>query len=157
MPTEKIQRLSKVIYVLLKIAFVAYIVFGAFQLVTMILLPVAGPSMDGALPLFRWRGTEVLMPMLPYASMKEAVQELIQTVFTVIALGFGGRVFRVLREANSPFRPEVTAALKRLAIALLLVGVVTGAAGFLAAGVAWVVYMAFDYGCALQNESDTTL
>ena len=156
MTAEKIQRVSRVVYVLLKIAFVAYIVFGGFQIVTMVCLPMKIPT-EGFFPLISWRGTMVLVPMLPYASMKEAAQELIQTVCTVIALGFGARTFRVLREANSPFRPEVTAALKRLAIALLFTGLAAGAAGFLAAGIAWVLYMAFGYGCALQNESDTTL
>ena len=162
-PSEKIQRVSKVIGILLKIAFVAYIVFGSFQLVTLLWISL-GETFDlavvkaqGALPLFSWRGMRVMMPLLPYASIGEAVRELVQTVFTVIALGFGRQVFRALREASSPFRPEVAAALKKLAIALLFVGGVTGAAGFLAAGVAWVLYMTFDYGCALQNESDTTL
>ena len=166
--SKKIQRVSRVIYVLLKIAFVAYIVYGSFQIVTILWIQLRGGvdiaalEADGALPLFVWegavwRGAQVFMPVLPYASLSQAAQELVQTVFTVIALGFGARTFRMLREADSPFRPEVVAGLKRLAIALLLVGVFTGAAGFLAAGIAWVVYMAFDYGCALQNESDTTL
>jgi len=154
---EKIQRISRIIYVLLKIAFVAYIVFGGFQLVTMILIPMEGVSTGGSIPLLVWRSTTVLVPMLPYASAGEAAKELVQTVFTVIALGFGARVFRILREAGSPFRPEVVAGLKALAFTLLFAGLAAGAAGFLAAGIAWVLYMVFDYGCALQNESDTTL
>ena len=154
---EKIRRFSKIIYTLLKIAFVAYIVYGAFQLITMLLIQVQGPSAEGGIPLLVWQGTTVFMPMLPYATVAEAAEALARSIFTVIALGFGARVFRSLREVATPFCPAVVAGLKKLAIALLLAGLATGAAGFLAAGIAWVLYLIFDYGCALQNESDTTL
>jgi len=159
MPTvsEKIRRFSKVVFVLMKIAFVAYIVFGGFQVVTLALFPIKGAVLEGGIPLLHWRGTTVLVPMLPYATIAEAAQALAQTIFTVIALGFGARVFRALRDAATPFCLEVTAGLKKTAVALLFAGLATGAAGFLAAGIAWMLYLVFGYGCALQNESDTTL
>jgi len=165
---EKIQRFSRVIYVLLKIGFIAYIVYGGFQIVTLITLtpgffPALPKIVDlgefnpAGIPILFWRGTRVYLPVLPYTTVVQAAQNLAQTVFTAVALGFGQRVFRMLREAGSPFRPKVVAGIRKTAIAMLFVGVATGGAGFLAAGITWVLYLVFDYGCTLQDESDTTL
>jgi hypothetical protein len=36
-------------------------------------------------------------------------------------------------------------------------GFASGVVAFLAAGIAWALCLIFDYGCALQNENDTTI
>jgi hypothetical protein len=62
-----------------------------------------------------------------------------------------------LRDDGSPFREDIVRALKRLAIALLVIGALSGVIPLLAAGVVWVLCLIFSYGSALQSESDTTL
>jgi hypothetical protein len=83
--------------------------------------------------------------------------DFLSVIFTVIGVAATKRVFRLLRDDGSPFRPEVVRALKRLAITLIILGVMSGVIPLLAAGIIWVLCLIFEYGCSLQNESDTTL
>ena len=137
------------IAILLKVAFVGSIVYGGFQLLSILWT-------DGKSPLFLWHGTKVLLPVLPYDSPGKAIWALAQTVFAIIALGFGARVFQALQTAATPFHTDVSARLKPFAVALLLVGVVGNSACLLAAGVTWVLYLIFNYGRALEEEKDQT-
>ena len=84
------------------------------------------------------------------------VEDLLLTVFTIIGLKFGMALFKLLRENGSPFREDTVKSMKKLAIALLCMGVVSGVASFLAAAIVWVLYLIFDYGRLLQNENDKT-
>jgi len=83
--------------------------------------------------------------------------DLLQTIFTIVGLGFAKTVFKLLRENGTPFRDNVVMSLKKLAVALLCVGAVSGVIPFLAAGIVWVLCLVFNYGRTLQNDSDTTL
>jgi uncharacterized membrane protein YfcA len=89
--------------------------------------------------------------------LKFSFGDVLRTAFTIVALAYAKSTFHALRDNGSPFREDIVQRFKQLAIALLCVGVVTGVVGFLAAGIVWVLCLIFDYGCALQNESDTTL
>jgi len=171
---EKIMRFSKVIYVLLKIAFIVLIVAGSLQALSLLLsllnlnteiVTIVGVEMEAPL-LFKLGETKLYLPMawesnfdiMGTRSLFEiGFEDLMLTVFTIIGLGFGKSVFSLLRENGSPFRDDVVKSLKKLAIALLCMGVVAGLTSFFAAGIVWVLCLIFDYGRSLQNERDTTL
>ena len=170
----KIKSFSKVIYILLKIAFITLIVVGALQAVSLLwsfldlnteVLTIAGVEAEYPL-LFKLGETKVYLPIawepgfdfLGVRSVFTAnLSGLLLTIFTIVGLGFAKAVFRLLRGNGSPFRDDVISSLKKLSIALLLMGAVSGFVPFVAAGVIWVLCMIFDYGRILQNESDTTL
>jgi len=172
--TEKIKRFSKVTHILLKIAFIALIVVGAFQVYSLLwsfldlnteVLTIAEVKAEYPL-LFKLGETEVYLPMawetgfdfLGVRSVASAnLSGLLLTVFTIIGLGFAMVVFKVVKESGSPFRDDVIKSLKKLSIALILMGAVSGFVPFVAAGVVWVLCLIFEYGRILQNESDTTL
>ncbi|MDR0818916.1 MAG: hypothetical protein LBN43_05015 [Oscillospiraceae bacterium] len=156
--TEQIKKFSEVIYALLRIAFVAFIIAGIAEIAVWI---VARFSVS---PIFKVGNMELYLPVVfikdgyeELFSLHIGIGEILQTVFTIVALKFAESIFKILKTYGSPFREDVVQKFKRLAIALLCVGVVTGVVGFLAAGIVWVLRLIFDYGCALQNESDTTL
>ena len=162
--TGKIRKFSKIIYILAKIAFICCIVIGALELTAWIAVVGGGPA------IFKWGNVTIALPIIVFSSTDAGIplikdlfaqmggfDEIIRTFFTVIVLGLSMRLFKRLKEAGSPFRKEVVKEFKKLGIALIVVGLFTGVVGFLAAGIAWVLYLVFDYGCVLQNENDTTL
>jgi hypothetical protein len=95
--------------------------------------------------------------LIPGVGFSVGIDDFLGVIFTLIALRFTRRIFKLLRENGSPFREDIVKALKRLTIVLLITGGVSGAIPFLAAGIVLVLCMIFDYGRALENESDTTL
>ncbi|MDR0840150.1 MAG: hypothetical protein LBN26_02030 [Christensenellaceae bacterium] len=173
--TERIRRFSKVIYILLKIAFIAFIVVGAVEVVSWFMTTLAlhtgtvilgGKSIEVPI-LFKLGEFKIYMPIFimgesgvdlsGFDFLTFSFGDVLRTAFTIVVLAHAKSIFLALRDNGSPFREDVVKKFKRLAIALLCVGVVTGIVGFLAAGIVWVLCLIFDYGCALQNESDTTL
>ncbi|MDR1599345.1 MAG: hypothetical protein LBS11_05685 [Oscillospiraceae bacterium] len=172
--TEKIKRFSKVVHILLKVAFIALIVVGALQAFSLLwsfldlnteVLAIAGGEAEYPL-LFKFGETKVYLPMawetgfdfLGVRSIASAsLSGLLLTIFTIGGLGFAKVVFKLLKGNGSPFRDDVIGSLKKLSIALLLMGAVSGLVPFVAAGVVWVLCLIFEYGRILQNESDTTL
>ena len=175
---EKIKRFSNIICILLKIAFIALIVVGVMELFAWIWLianlhteMVMINGVERELPiLFKLGDVRVAWPVIwesgfnfteRFSSRRfvtsVGISDLLSTVFTLVALRYAMRIFKLLRENGSPFRDDVVRALRKLAIVLLVVGGVTGMISFLAAGIAWVLCLIFDYGRILQNESDTTL
>ena len=177
--TEKIMRFSKVICILLNIAIGVFIAIGILTLVAWLLTGTNLPTeivtingVDKEVPyLFKLGETRVFLPMIwesgldfsrigaliPGVGSTVGIGDLFGVIFTIITLRFTKRVFKLLRENGSPFRVDIIQAFKRLTIVLLITGGVSGAIHFLAAGIVWVLCMIFDYGRALQNESDTTL
>jgi len=165
--TEKIKKFSKVVYILLQIAFVVFIVVASLELVTWIM------KTAGVQPIVKFGNTEIyLYPIIEFdksnigSSLLNdfvpmlgtfSLEKILSTIFIAVALGITKRVFKLLKIEGSPFREEIIKQLKKSAVALLIVGVFTGIIGFIAAGIVWVLYLIFDYGCALQKESDTTL
>jgi len=161
--TEKIKKFSKVVYVLLRIAFIVLIVVFALELTAWML------TMAEIQPIFKLGNTTVYLPVFVNEETFEAIpfvrewfpinllEEFLRTLFTIIAIRFAMKLFKQLKENGSPFRNEIVKELKKLAIVLLIVGCATGMIGFIASGIVWILYLIFDYGCVLQNESDTTL
>jgi len=176
---EKITRFSKTVYVLINIAIVASIVVGVFVLFAWMLtgldLPTEIVNINGAdmeLPyLFKFGETKVFMPVIwrsgfdfsnvgalsLFTGQAVGFGDLLGVVFTIVGLYYAKNVFALLKVNGSPFRVEIGSALKKLTVVLLVTGFVSGVVAFLAAGVAWVLSLIFDYGRALQYESDTTL
>ena len=170
----RIMRFSRVIFILLKIAFIALIVVGVMEALAWFwtvlklhteVVSIGGVNMEMPL-LFKVGNLTVTLPIAWEAGFDylgtRAVQsigfdDLLQTILTLVGISFAKQVFMLLMKDGSPFREEVVRSLKRLAIALIVVGVVSGVIPFLAAGIAWVLCLIFDYGRALQNESDTIL
>ena len=76
---------------------------------------------------------------------------------TIASLWFAIKVFRILWREGSPFRMEIVYSLKWLAITLLIVGLTAGLTGLIPAAIVWVLRYVFEYGCQLQQESDTLL
>ena len=177
--TEKIMRFSKVVCILLNIAIGVFIAIGVLTLVAWLLtgtnLPTEIVTVNGVdmevQVLFKLGSTNVILPiiwksgfdfsciqaLIPGVGFAVGIGDFLGVIFTLIALRFTRRVFKFLRENGSPFREDIVKALQRLTIILLITGGVSGAIPFLAAGIVWVLCMIFDYGRALQNESDTTL
>jgi len=176
--TEKIMRFSKVINILLNITIIVFIVVGALTLTAWFLSGSNLPSetitvngLDMEVPyLFKLGDTKVFLPVIWKSGFDSSgIEQLLRgiitvsfgdflgVIFTIIGLRFTKRVFELLRETGSPFRGNIVKALKRLTIVLLVTGCVSGVIPFLAAGIVWVLCLIFDYGCILQNESDTTL
>ena len=176
---EKITRFSKAVCVLLNVAIVITIVVGVFVLFAWLLtgldLPAEIVNINGAdmeLPyLFKFGETKVFMPVIwrsgfDFSSVGAlsfnngqtvGFGDLLGVIFTVAGLRYAKNVFALLKINGSPFREEIGSALKKLTVVLLVTGFVSGVVAFLAAGVAWVLSLIFDYGRALQYESDTTL
>lgn len=171
---EKIMRFSKVVHTLLSVVFILLIIAGALLAIAGIwqianlnttTMIIAGNEVEVPL-LFRVGSVDVLLPITWETDYNFAFSEFIpvispndfwQTILSIVAIGFAKIVFRLLREDGSPFCEGIVKSLKRMAIALLIMGVVSGLTAVLAAGVVWVLCLIFDYGCSLQNESDTTL
>jgi hypothetical protein len=160
---EKIRKFSKAVHILLSIAFVAAIAVVAFELFVRIGVAAGWPYLVKA------GGAQIPMPAFiadsailgfPIDSLDSApifVADAVQAAATLIVLAFTKSAFRLLRDNGTPFRDDVAKALRNLAIALAILGVATGLAGLIAAAAVGVLSMIFDYGRALQRESDTTL
>ena len=171
----KIKRFSKVIHIVLNVLIIIFIVVAAMQLVAWIwsvmqlnteMVVINGKEMEAPL-LFKLGDTRVLLPVMWESEFDFSAISgyfpatnfggFLQTVFMIVGFRFVRKVFILLREDGSPFREEVVKALRKLAIVMLIVGLVSGLIPFLVAGVVWVLSMVFEYGRMLQNESDTTL
>ena len=154
----KIQKFSKVIYTLLKVAFVATIV-------AIVLLALAWTWNLLQLPvLFQFGDIRIIMPFVNTANAEAGIlgmdfwlHNLLEAIVTLVALSFAKRIFNLLCIDGNPFCEGVVNSFKKLAIVLLVVGFFSGAAGFIGAAIVWLLYLIFDYGYALQRESDTTL
>ena len=176
---EKIKRFSVVVCVLLNVAFIFLIVAAAFIAASWIasllrmnteVLIINGVETEVPI-LFAIGGVKVYLPVLwksgfTFAEPRWFTRSLVPSfgagdlagvIVTLIGLRYARKIFLLLKEDGSPFREEVVKALKRLTIVLLVLGAATGVVSFLAAGVTWVLCLVFDYGRALQSESDATL
>ena len=172
---EKIQRFSNVIDILLTVAFVIFIIvlagealvwlWSVLQLHT-ITTTINGQEMEFPL-LFKLGDVNVALPVAWEAGLARSglwgsvpvvsVTDILGAAFTIVGLKHAKVVFKLLRDNGSPFREEIVKGMKKLAIVLLIMGFVMGVVPFLAAGITWVLCLIFDYGRALQDESDTTL
>jgi len=157
--TEKIKHFSKVIYILLQIAFVTLIVAGCLTALTWLIRADYIPAV-----LFKFGNTTVVLPHFPLGSITIGdsafhfgIAEVARSIASLILIGIAKGIFKKLRIGGSPFRANIVKGLKTLSIALLCMSLFTGLETFLAAGIIWILCIIFDYGCALQNESDTTL
>lgn len=77
--------------------------------------------------------------------------------FTVV-LHFVAKVFQSLKKNDSPFRPEVVKSLK---IAFVLIALLALSNSLLIGAIVslslWCIFLIFEYGCELQQQSDETL
>jgi hypothetical protein len=170
---EKIMRFSRVVHILLKITFIVCIVAGAFEALAWLwpslgsnaeAVSAAGVAIEAPL-LFKSGDVSIYLPMIWESGFDLSInpaplidfRDLLLTVLTLVGLRYALSVFKLLREDGSPFRENIVKALKKLAIALLVIGALSGVIPLLAAGVVWVLCLIFSYGSALQHESDTTL
>ena len=156
--TEKIKKFSRVIYILLQIVFVALIVTGALEMVALIVHLGQIPA------LFKIGSITVVVPSfivdgitINGSTFNFGVVELVRTIIMLVIVITAKSILRKLQVDGSPFRAGIVVGLKMLSITLLVAAALTGLYSFVAAGVVWVLCMIFDYGCALQNENDTTL
>ena len=176
--TEKIKRFSKAVCIFLTITYIALIVVGAMELFAWIwstanlnteIVMVNGVETEAPL-LFKLGAHRIFLPLIwksgfdftgfpPIRGFISSVGigDFLSTILTLFAVRLTKRIFKLLRENGSPFRGDIVKSLRKLAIFLLLMGGVSGAVPFLAAGIVWVFLLIFDYGRMLQNESDTTL
>jgi len=167
--TTRISRFSGIMYLLAQIVFWAMLALSAFLLLGYI-LAIAEPytnttSLLGAaitLPEgHQISGTSVVLPGFDFSgfglNFTVNTATIVAFVLTLIPLAAARRLFGTLRIDGNPFRPEVVRLIKRLAIALVIVGVAGGIIGFIGAAIVAVLYLIFDYGTALQLESETTL
>lgn len=76
-----------------------------------------------------------------------------------VVLHFVAKVFKALKESDSPFRPAV---IKNIKIVFVLISIFLALqSGFLAGALVavslWGIFMIFEYGCELQQQFDETL
>ncbi|MDR2203368.1 MAG: hypothetical protein LBE76_03535 [Nitrososphaerota archaeon] len=160
--TEKIKRYSEMACILLDAAFVVFIIIGILE-VTAWLWSVLGLQAE----IVTVNGLEIVLPPLLWESGVDSVMhgsirvvgvsDFLRTVSALVGLWFAKNVFKLLQVNGSPFRKDVVKALKKLSIALLCMGMVTSIISLIAAGIVWMLCLIFNYGCSLQDESDTTL
>ena len=177
--TEKIRRFSKVVVILLNIAICLFIVVAVLTLAAWLSSKVVSNqeivTLNGVnteVPyLLKLGNTKIFLPitwksginfmgigaLIPGVGFLIGIQDFLGVISIIITLRFAKNIFILLRENSSPFRDDVIKALKRLTIVLLITGGIMGIVPFLAAGIAWVLCLIFDYGRVLQSESDTTL
>ncbi|MCL2698281.1 MAG: hypothetical protein FWE74_09415 [Oscillospiraceae bacterium] len=172
--TAKIKKFSKVIYVLLKILFILCIVACVLLMATGILslfnpdtntIVIAGREIE----LFTVFSVGYMNVNLPVGweadinflgmSFYPAVGFYSSILSAVMAVGtwFTMDVFKKLKEDASPFRSEVVRALKKTAVALLFVGIISGAMSLIAAAIVWLLSLIFEYGAQLQQQADETI
>ena len=85
------------------------------------------------------------------------VEGVLLIVFTVL-LHFVGRVFKEIRDSDSPFRKSILKDMRVLFILITLLVLQSGVLTGVIAGFAlWCVYSVFGYGCELQQMSDEML
>jgi len=172
---EKIRKFSKVVHTILSVVFVILIVTAALEFLAWIwtalnlntaTVVINGKEMEAPL-LLKLGDLQVVLPVMWTSEFDftssfgflstVGFADLLRTIASIVGIKFSKDVFNLLKESGTPFRSEITAAMKKLAIALLVIGALTGLVSILAAGVVWVVTLVFDYGCSLQDESDMTL
>jgi len=165
--TERIKKFGKAAHILLQIAFwTLTALFAVFALAY--ILKLAGVSAADYLTskITLREGTQVeniniVMPGFDFdgygMSFAVTTASILEYAVTLVALAFAKRVFKTLSGDGNPFCAEVVSGFKRLAIALLAVGVFGGVIGFVGAATIAVMCMIFDYGSALHRESETTL
>lgn len=86
---------------------------------------------------------------------------LLTSIFSVVfavLLHFTGRVFKKIKESDSPFRRSI---LKDMRVVLVLITLLALQSSILIGVMVgfslWCIYSVFDYGCELQQQSDETL
>ena len=156
--TEKIKKFSKMTYFLLQVMFITLIITGIFEFFAWLV------KIEHITALFKFGAFTIALPSF----IKNGITfnnsryifgftEVIRTAMTIVIVGMAKKLFKKLRVDGSPFRAYVVADLKTLSIVLLITGLFTGLNSFLAAGIVWLLCIIFDYGCSLQNESNTPL
>lgn len=166
--TQKIKGFSGVVYVLLQIIFWLMIAASAFITLAYILELVDSqissmlPGVDITLPKGQQIGnTNIILPEFDFSGyglhFKVDFGNLFAYAVILVVLSYAKRIFNLLRRDGNPFRTDIVNNFKKLAIAMLLVGVSGGIVGFIGAAIVFVLCLVFNYGAALQNESDTTL
>jgi len=161
---EKISKFSKALCTVISVTFVVFIVIGILQVLSWVITIWDLPHV------FTIGDTRVILPVILTNSIKIGDTNLIipgfvkgnlvgitQTIVTLIILSFTKSFFKLLCDDGTPFRTDVVKALRKTAIAIVVLALFTGVEGWIAAGVVYVLYLIFEYGCTLQNEIDTTL
>ncbi|MDE6529850.1 MAG: hypothetical protein K2K96_03650 [Lachnospiraceae bacterium] len=77
----------------------------------------------------------------------------------VVVLHFVAKVFKALKESDSPFRPAIV---KNIKIVFVLISILLVLqSGFLIGALVvlplWCIFLIFEYGCELQQQSDEIL
>ena len=79
-------------------------------------------------------------------------------VIFVVLLHFVSRVFKEIKESDSPFRKPILKDMRVVFILITLLVLQSGILTGVMVGFAlWCVYSVFEYGCGLQQLSDETL
>ena len=85
------------------------------------------------------------------------VEGVVLVIFTVL-LHFVSRVFKEIKESDSPFRKSILKYMRVVFILITLLVLQSGVLNGVMVGFAlWCIYSVFGYGCELQQLSDETL
>ncbi|GAB2028199.1 hypothetical protein OfM2_21060 [Lactovum odontotermitis] len=163
MPThqEKIKKFSSIVRKFISVFLVLAVIIVAVELIFGLLI-----ALNIRPVLFKMGSTTFTVPPFmtgseiwgfPLENWPRVIADIIQAIVTIIALRYAQAVFSLLGETGLPFTREVVSRLKQLTVALIVLGFVSGLVGLIAAAIAGVLCLIFDYGCELQQESDTTL
>jgi len=165
--TNRIKKFSRAVHILMQITFWALTaLFAVFALAYILKLAgvSAGDYLTAKITLHegkQFENVNIVMPGFDFngygMNFNVTTASILEYAVTLIALAFAKRVFKTLRGDGNPFCAEVVSGFKRLAAALLAVGVFGGVIGFVGAATIAVMCMIFNYGAALQRESETTL
>jgi hypothetical protein len=145
---EKIQRFSRILYIFLMIAFVFQLIGTAVELLAWIFTKAEFQ------PLLQISGTRVYIPFMQgsdgaansdtFLFANPNLWEVLKDICAVYLLGTAKTVFKLLRGNGSPYRDEVVLRFRRLTVAFIIMGFLSGFMGFLAAAICWILVILTD-------------
>ena len=161
---EKIMRFSKVVYILLLVAFVMLIAVAVLQAVAWILalldvMPTS-PAFEHLFSIEFWNvrlifgeGVGIYL-----ASTSFSLLEILVMALWMIQFKTGMSIFNHLRITAQPFSLEMVVWLKRLSDTTIVLGIVTFSfSTLLIAAIFRALAMIFEYGRSIQRENDSIL
>jgi len=171
---ERVKKFSNIIYIILSIGFVACIIAGVFLLFIAILtlinpetttFVIAGKEIE-LTTMFNignlsfnlpadWETDVNFLGLRFYPAV--SFYGFLLAVVTTVGVWFTRDIFNKLRKDASPFRDDVVRALKKTAVAMFAIGIISGIVPLVAAGIIWVLALIFDYGAELQQQADETI
>lgn len=175
---QKIAKTSKVVAIVLKVGFILIAIAMGMLLLGMVILGFSNTELSQSLQ------QTFNITVQNASAVGIAVRNLVMVfglgmielaiIFMIFRTMY--KIFRAISLDHTPFRSENAKSMKKIAILIIVMGLVDSVASFLAdkllgpqadfgidfmwlvmAAVIYCIALIFDYGCQLQQQSDETL